>query len=59
MKNYLNDIRGKKVLVLDGLGFVKYNLIRSLYEVYECSVICLEDCKNSSPIIIEKMKRKY
>lgn len=52
MKDYKENIKGKKVLVTGGLGFVGHNLVKTLVNVYDCEVIVVDDCSNSSPSIL-------
>lgn len=53
MINYLNELKKKKVLVTGGLGFVGNNLVRSLFQDYECEVIVVDNCLNSSPAVLK------
>jgi nucleoside-diphosphate-sugar epimerase len=52
MINYLEKINNKKVLVTGGLGFVGHNLVVSLLKDYNCKVIVVDNCENSSPKIL-------
>ncbi len=51
-ENYLNEINGKKVLILGGLGFIGHNLIKFLIDNYNCEIICIDNCINSSPTVL-------
>lgn len=58
MKDYTDNIRKKKVLVTGGLGFVGHNLVKILVNRYECEVIIVDDCSNSSPEILGSLIEK-
>ena len=59
MKNtHYDKIRGKKVVVTGGLGFVGHNLVKSLVNDYQCKVIVVDDCINSSESMIDPVKDK-
>ena len=59
MKNtHYDKIRGKKVVVTGGLGFVGHNLVKSLVNDYQCTVIVVDDCINSSESMIDPVKDK-
>lgn len=58
MVNYLEDIKGKDVLVTGGLGFVGHNLVKTLCIDYGCDVIVVDDCSNSDPSVLDDVKDK-
>jgi UDP-glucose 4-epimerase len=59
MKNiHYDKIRGKKVIVTGGLGFVGHNLVKSLVNDYQCRVVVVDDCTNSSETVLGPVKDK-
>lgn len=52
MINHLEKIRAKKVLVTGGLGFVGHNLVKTLLNTYNCEVIVVDNCVNSSTAVL-------
>jgi UDP-glucose 4-epimerase len=59
MKNiHYDKIRGKKVIVTGGLGFVGHNLVKSLVNDYQCRVVVVDDCTNSSETVLDPVKDK-
>jgi len=57
IKHY-DKIKGKKILVTGGLGFVGHNLVKSLVNDYQCQVIVVDDCTNSNESVIEPIRDK-
>lgn len=57
-KKHLDSIKGKKVLVTGGLGFVGHNLVKALVNEYECNVVVVDDCTNSSEAAIASVRDK-
>jgi UDP-glucose 4-epimerase len=58
IKQHYEKIRGKKVLVTGGLGFVGHNLVKSLCNDYGCQVIVVDDCTNSAESMIADIRDK-
>jgi UDP-glucose 4-epimerase len=52
MRDYKEEIRGSKILITGGLGFVGHNLVKALVNTYSCEVIVVDDCSNSTPGIL-------
>jgi len=45
-------------MVTGGLGFVGHNLVKSLVNDYQCKVIVVDDCTNSSESMIDPVRDK-
>ncbi len=52
MINYYEKIKGKKILVTGGLGFVGHNLVKTLLNDFGCYIIVVDNCANSSEAIL-------
>lgn len=61
MINHFEKIKGKKVIVTGGLGFVGHNLVKTLLHEYGCEVTVVDNCANSNESILgdEIKKVKY
>lgn len=57
-KMHYNKIKGKKVMVTGGLGFVGHNLVKSLVNDYNCHVLVVDDCTNSNESAIASVRDK-
>ena len=57
-KLHYDKIRGKKVMVTGGLGFVGHNLVKSLVNDYGCRVTVIDDCTNSNESVISDIRDK-
>jgi UDP-glucose 4-epimerase len=52
MIDYFEKIRNKKILITGGLGFIGHNLGKTLADVYDCKVVLVDNCLNSSPNVL-------
>src|SRR6516225_8595853 len=48
MYKHLESIKGKRVLITGGLGFVGHNLTKTLVKDFGCKVVIVDNCANSS-----------
>src|ERR1700743_3370438 len=55
---HYEKVRGKRVMVTGGLGFVGHNLVKSLVNDYDCRVTVVDDCTNSNESIISDVRDK-
>lgn len=59
MSQYFDLIRNKKVLITGGLGFVGHNLAETLHNKYNCEVVIVDNCCNSSKKVLQQLKGSY
>jgi UDP-glucose 4-epimerase len=57
--NFIDQIKGLKVLVTGGLGFIGHNLVKTLVLDYQCNVIVVDDCINSNESVLTDIHGKY
>jgi UDP-glucose 4-epimerase len=57
--NYSGNIKGKKVLITGGLGFIGHNLAKKLIETYNCKVFILDNQFNSNIKTLQKYTTKF
>lgn len=57
--NYSGNIRGKKVLITGGLGFVGHYLAKTLIETYNCDVYILDNLLNSQVSTLRRYTSKF
>jgi nucleoside-diphosphate-sugar epimerase len=58
MVNWYDEIKKTKVLVTGGLGFVGHNLVKTLVNEYQCEVVVIDNCANSSPEVLGDLIQK-
>jgi UDP-glucose 4-epimerase len=57
--NHINQIKGTKVLVTGGLGFIGHNLVKTLVLDFQCNVIVVDDCINSNESVLSDIQGRY
>lgn len=55
---YLVNLKDQTVLVTGATGFIGHNLIKSLVNDYQCKVIAVDDCSNSTEETIKEVRDK-
>lgn len=55
-RNFLEEMRSRRVLVTGGLGFIGQNLVKTLVNDFECDVTVVDDCINSSEEAISSVR---
>jgi UDP-glucose 4-epimerase len=55
-RNFLEEMRSTRVLVTGGLGFIGQNLVKTLVNDFQCDVVVVDDCINSSEEAISSVR---
>jgi len=58
MVDHKEKIRGERVLVTGGTGFVGHNLVKTLVNEYNCDVVVVDDLSNSSFDVLKSVEDK-
>jgi UDP-glucose 4-epimerase len=56
MINHTEKIKNKNVLITGGLGFIGHNLSKILLTDYNCKIVIVDNCLNSTPKVIDSFK---
>ncbi len=54
----LTALNSKKIMITGGMGFIGHNLVKALIDRFDCSVVIIDDCCNSSSDVLSDYMHK-